>query len=220
MQVEITIKVLGSENETAEQLLTRVGGLLKNQPSILVEQRASEAGTAAKVSAAPELVRKDPLLEPEAPKKKRGRPRKDETTAVIDDGKDPVQRAIEKATKEARDDEELEEEFGDGDDNEAWLDEEFRDEDEGEADEPEDEEPVKAKEKTKSKKAPRLTLEGDIIPAFRTLTSKHGNPAGGEILKKFGVQSVRDLGEDEYEDVLTVIQNYQPAAAVKRRPKQ
>lgn len=226
MQVEITIRVLGKENETAESLLSRVSGLIRDQPSVLVHY-----GPADKAQTEPVTPPEEKAAEPASSKpaksksddgdgkRKRGRPKKDE---ALKKEPEPVKDDEDDEDEDAEDDAlwELQEvdEDGGGDDEDAAED----DEDAAEDDDDEQEaQPVKAapKEKAKGKKAQKLTLEGDIIPAFRALTSNHGNAAGASILKKFGVQSVRDLADEQYAEVLTAIHDYK-APAVKRRPKQ
>jgi len=62
-------------------------------------------------------------------------------------------------------------------------------------------------EPAKSEKK-KLTLDGNIIPAFKEFVSRHGEDGrtkAGEILAKFKVKSVRDLPEEKYTDVMKLL---------------
>lgn len=106
------------------------------------------------------------------PKRGRGRPPKVEAAADLDFGDEPAAEA-EAETEEA---EETETE-------------------EAEA-EPEEE------EKPEPPKAPKLTLEKHIIPAFQAYAKKHTREKAGEILTKYKVKSVRDLPADKYAEIM------------------
>lgn len=99
VQVEITIKVLGSENETAEQLLGRVSAVLRNQPQILVHDVSEEKPKPKKIAAADE----------DTPKKGPGRPSKKKE-------KDPEPEEELEELEEVEDEIEVEEDEDDADD--------------------------------------------------------------------------------------------------------
>lgn len=50
-----------------------------------------------------------------------------------------------------------------------------------------------------------LTLEGDIIPAFKDYNDKHGRAKVAAVLDKFGVKSVRHLKESDFAAVMKII---------------
>lgn len=56
---------------------------------------------------------------------------------------------------------------------------------------------------TPTKKA--LDLDDDIIPAFQKYAAKHSRDKAAAVLAKFGVKSVRNLGEDKYVEVLKLL---------------
>jgi hypothetical protein len=203
VKVEITIRVLGEENESAEVLLGRVASLLRDQPSVLVETVGAKGETIA-VKASKEEDEDTLNVKAEAASgKKRGRKSNAEKAAEAA----AAEKSSSKKKKAEPEPEEDEEEFDD-------IDIEGDEEDESEEDEGEDEEPeekpAKSKGKAKDKKGSGLTLEGDIIPAFRKFTGAHGNSAGADVMKQFGVQSVRDLDEGDYPAVLEAIASYKP----------
>lgn len=184
MQVEVIIKITGRDGETAEELLGRAAGVLKNQPSILVGD-ATQSPSAKKA----EKVEK---AQDEEPKGKRGRPAG--------------------SGKKVKDEEPELEDLEISDEEEEESDEDAAEE--------EDEEPKKpSKTQTKAKggsdKGSKITIEGDIIPAFKKLTSEHGTKAGAEILSQFNVTSVRDLEEGDLKDVLDALASYRPAKKKK-----
>lgn len=199
MRVEITVRVTGDENQTAEALLNQVAGLLKSQPTVLVK-----AVSAAK----PEADSADEAEAPAEPRKKRGRPSTKDAAAAqspAPKGKSKKAAAEVDDSEDEEDDDETEvEEFEDDDETDTEGDADEDDEDE----EPEEEKPAKGKAKAKADKGPQFTLEGDIIPAFRKFCSAHGHGAGAEVMKKFGVQSVRDLDAAEYGAVMEALKNY------------
>lgn len=202
MKVEITIRVLGEENESAEVLLGRVASLLRDQPSVLVETVGAKGETIAVKASKEDSDEGDEAAPADKPKSKRGRKSNAEKAAEA--------AAAEKSPKKKKaepEPEEDEEEFDDIDIEDEGEDE--SDEDEGEDEEPE-EKPAKSKGKAKDKKGSGLTLEGDIIPAFRKFTGAHGNSAGADVMKQFGVQSVRDLDEGDYPAVIEAIASYKP----------
>lgn len=81
------------------------------------------------------------------------------------------------------------------------------DDDEQESDETEEEDDGlgEIEEVEEPKKATKLTLEGDIIPAFRAFAGKHTREKAGKVLAKFGVKSVKDIPAAKYADVLKVL---------------
>lgn len=198
MKVEITIRVLGEENETAETLLGRVASLLRDQPSVLLETVGAK-GESIAVKTSKEDEEDEESAPAEKPKSKRGRKSNAEKAAMAEAEPEKPSKK-----KKAEPEPEEDEEFDDI--------EELEDSDEGEDEEDEEpeEKPAKGKGKAKDKKGAGLTLEGDIIPAFRKFTGQHGNSAGAEVMKIFGVQSVRDLDDSDYPKVIEAIAAYKP----------
>jgi len=60
-----------------------------------------------------------------------------------------------------------------------------------------DDEPVAAKSK--------LTLEGDIIPAFQAYAKKYSREKAGAVLSKLGVRAVREIPVEAYPAVLATL---------------
>lgn len=165
MLVEVTIKVLGDADETAEQLLGRIAAVLRNQPQILIEDTAGKAAQKEKAKA--------------------------------DEGEKPTQKKRGRPAKKEEEPEELEKV-----DDEIEIEEDEESEDGDEADE--DEKPAPKKKSSGSD----LTIEGDIIPAFKAFTKAHGNGAGAEILQLFKVTSVRDLDDEDLPKVIKALKSY------------
>lgn len=202
MKVEITIRVLGEENESAEVLLGRVASLLRDQPSVMVETVGGKGETIA-VKASKEDQDDEDASAEKPTKGKRGRKSNAEKAAEA--------AAAEKSAKKKKAEPEPEEDFEDDDIEDLDEAEDVEtDEDQDDDEEPEEEKPAKSKGKAKDKKGAGLTLEGDIIPAFRKFTGAHGNSAGAEVMKQFGVQSVRDLDQNDYPAVIEAIASYKP----------
>lgn len=200
MKVEITIRVLGEENETAETLLGRVASLLRDQPSVLLETVGAKGETIAVKASREAEEDEDEAAPADKPAKKRGRKSNAEKAAMAETVEKPSKKK--KAEPEPEEDEEFEDDIDELEDGEEG--------DEDEVDEEPEEKPAKGKGKTKDKKGAGLTLEGDIIPAFRKFTGAHGNSAGAEVMKQFGVQSVRDLDQNDYPAVIEAIASYKP----------
>ncbi len=87
----------------------------------------------------------------------------------------------EEETEETEEDEAEEESEDDAEEEEAEESED-EDEDEGRA-----KKGKKAPKKEKGKK--KLTMEGDIVPAFTRYTNKHSRDKAGELLKKLGIKN-------------------------------
>lgn len=148
--------------------------LLRKIAGSIENVQAPEGDEAPEVEAETEG---DETTEVVPPKRKRGRPPKASKPADTEDD----------VSEETEDEEEAEE------------DEEAEDE-ESEDEEAEDEEEVEEEEIPKAKK--KLTLEGNVIPAFRTASKKAGKEKVQKLLKSYGVTSVRDLPEKKFGEVL------------------
>lgn len=99
-----------------------------------------------------------------------------------------------KSAKPAEVEEEEEDETEEGEEAPGEEDEDFNFDDEEEVEE----------KKPAGKKKPVIT-ESQIIAAFRAYASANSREAAGKILKKFGVKSTKDLTEDQYSDVLSLL---------------
>lgn len=57
-------------------------------------------------------------------------------------------------------------------------------------------------------KASKLTLTGDIIPAFRAFAEKHGDKGmkkAAAILQQFGAKKPQDIAEEDYPEVIKAL---------------
>lgn len=101
-------------------------------------------------------------------------------------------------------DEEEAEDSDDSDTDEEDDGEEVEEDGDNEEEAEEKEKPIKAKKAAVSKgKTPKaLTLEGDLIPAFKKYAVKFSREKAGKILKKYKVDSVRDIPVSKFEAVM------------------